>query len=278
MTGLLRTPGPAAAPAHGRGGRAASLLALLLAACCVVACGDARSRAAHASDTWRRSYPLAGPAEVQIVGAVGSIDVRTGEAGTVLVEAERTVRAQNEAIAASMVERIRITEDVTPGRVMLRNDGLGGVVVAADVEVNFRVTVPPETRVRLRSAAGAVTLANLTGAVVASTDDGAISAVGLRGPVEARAVNGPVTVALAAVGAGPVVLHTTSGTVSIQLPADAAADLRASTTNGTVSVEGLSITATGTVSATRLEGRLGAGGALIDLSSANGNVFVRPVP
>jgi hypothetical protein len=278
VTGFLRIPGPAAAPVHARGGRFASLAALLLVGCCAVACGDARSRAAHASDSWRRSYPLTGPAEVQIVGAVGSIDVRTGESGAVLVEAERTVRAQNEAIAASMVERVRITEDVTPGRVMLRNDGLGGVVVAADVEVNFRVTVPPETRVRLRTAVGAVTVTGLTGAVVASTDDGSISAVGLRGPVEARAVNGPVTVALAAVGAGPVVLHSTSGTVSAQLPADAAAELRASTTNGTVSVEGFTITATGTASATRLEGRLGAGGPHIDLSSTNGNVLVRPVP
>lgn len=254
-------------------------LALLLSMPGLAGCRLGGSElAGRASDQWTRTYTLQDGGEFQIVGAVGAIEIQGGDASAVDVQAERIVRSSSDAIAQEAVSRIRITEDVAPNKVVLRNDGLGGIVVGVDVAVNFHVTVPRATRLRLRTAGGDITVANVNGAVVASTTNGSITGTALGGGVEARSTNGTVTIDLAAVGQDPVELRATNGAVTLTLPPSANANLEASCTNGSIDIADVPLQVTGEQSARKTRGRLNAGGAPIDLTTTNGNIKVRPRP
>lgn len=253
----------------------AVLLSVSGLAGCRVGGGDLAGRA---SDVWARSYTLQDGGEFQIVGAVGAIEVQGGDASAIDVKAERIVRSSSDAMAQQAVSRVRITEDVTPNRVVLRNEGLGGIVVGVDVAVNFTVTVPRSTKLRLRTAGGDITVSNVNGTVVASTTNGSITGTALRGGVEARSTNGSVTIDLAAVGADPVELRATNGAIALSVPPTANANLEANCTNGEIDVADLPLQATGEQSARKTRARLNAGGAPIDLTTTNGSIKVRPRP
>ncbi len=239
--------------------------------------GD-RQLTGRGSDEWVRHYTLQDGGEFQIVGAVGAIEVRGSEAAAIDVTAERIVRSSSDAIAQEAVARVRITEDVAADKVVLRNDGLGGIVLGVDVTVNFHVTVPRSTRLRLRTAGGDITVANVNGTVVASTTNGAIAATALGGGVEARSTNGAVAIDLAAVGQDPVDVRATNGSISLTLPTTANANLEANCRNGTIDIADVPLQVTGEQSARKTRGRLNAGGAPIDLTTTNGNIKVRPRP
>ncbi len=254
-------------------------LAVLLSAAALSGCRlGGGALLGRASDQWTRNYTLQDGGEFQIVGAVGAIEVQGSDTSTVDVRAERIVRSSTDAIAQEAVSRVNITEDVAPDKVVLRNDGLGGIVVGVDVSVNFHVTVPRSTRLRLRTAGGDITVTNVNGTVVASTTNGSVTGTALGGGVEARSTNGSVSVDLAAVGQDPVELRATNGAVSLTVPAAANANLEASCTNGAIDIADLPLQVTGEQSARKTRGRLNAGGAPIDLTTTNGNIKVRPRP
>lgn len=262
--------------------RASSLLAASVGVLLVLsaaACGHTAGRLeGRASDEWTRSYTVAQGGEVQIVGAAGTIEVVSSDSPTVEVRAERIVHAVNDAVARPMVERIRIAEEVTPDKVVLRNDGLGGIIIGLEIEVNFHVSVPAGTNVRLRSANGDITLADLTGSVVASATNGSIAATRIRGGVDARSVNGNVSVEVAAVGPEPVDLRTVNGSIDLMLPATADASIALNVTNGTFDLGDLPIEQTSEPTRRRVRGRMNAGGTPVELTATNGNVRVRPAP
>ncbi len=242
-------------------------------------CGGAQGPLkGQASDEWTRSYTLQAGGEFQVVGAIGRIEVQGGTGPSIEVKAERIGRAATDAGARPIPARIRITEEVAPDKVVLRNEGLGGVVIGIETEVNFRVTVPKATRLRLRTAGGDITVSNVEGTVVASTNEGTIVGKGLAGGVEARTTNGNITVEMTAVSTDPIELRAVNGEIALSLPETANANLDASCTNGSIEVKDLPLDVTGEQSRRRTRGRLNAGGAPIQLTSTNGNIRVGALP
>lgn len=245
-------------------------LALALAASgCVGRTGELKGRA---SDEWVRSYTLQDGGEFQIVGGTGTIEVTGGDGPSIEVKAERIAKAPTDEGAKAIPARIRLVEEVQPDSVVLRNEGLNGVVIGIELEVNFRVTVPRSTRLRLRTASGDITVSNVAGAVVASTTNGSVTAKDVTGGLEARTTNGNVKVDLAALGKDAVELRTTNGEVSLTLPGTADANIDATCTNGTIDVQGFPLEATGQGNRKRLRGPINAGGTLVQLASTNGNI------
>src|SRR6185295_18597051 len=106
-----------------------ALVSVALAGCDVHR-GD--SLPGRASDNWTRSYALSSEGEFQVVGAIGSVDVQGGPGSTIEVRAERVVRASSDAVAQPIVSRVQISEDVTPDRIVLRSEGLGGIMIGVD--------------------------------------------------------------------------------------------------------------------------------------------------
>ena len=229
----------------------------------------------QASDEWSRSYPLSTDGEVQIVAGSGNVDVQGGTGSTVEVRAERMAQASSDDAARELLPRIRIREDITPERVVLQTEGLGGIVIGVEVRVNYHVVVPTHARVRVRTANGAVTVANIEGRVVLSSANGEVIGKNLRGGVDARSVNKAVTVELSAFGAEPVEVRSTNGDVDLTLPVDANASFDANCTNGKIEISDFTLEPFGEQTRRRVRGRLNQGGTPIDVTSVNGNIRVR---
>lgn len=268
---MLRVPGARVCVAAAAG----VLSALAVAGCGAGPHGRLEGRA---SSDWSRSYTIAPGGELQIVGAAGSIDVRQSEGSAVEVRAERVIHAANDAIAAPMVERIRIAEEVAPDKVLLRNEGLGGIIIGVEIEVNFHVTVPAGLKLRLHAAGGDISLADLTGPVVVTTTNGSITGTGLRGGVNARTTNGNLVLAVAAVGEDAVDVRATNGSIELTLPAASNVNVAANVTNGTIDAGDLPLEQTGERARRRLRGRLNDGGTPVELNTTNGNIQIRAVP
>lgn len=230
----------------------------------------------RASDEWVRSYDLGPGGEMQIVGGDGSVDVETGSGPRVEVKAERIAMAPTDAGARELVPRISIREDVTPERVVLQSEGLGGIVIGVKVLINYHVSVPPGAKVRVRTASGPIALRKLDGRVVVSSANGEITATGLRGGIEARATNNKLTVDVAEVGAEPIDLRVTNGALDLSLPAAANANLSINVTNGKLDVDELKFEVLGERTPRRVRGRLNEGGTPIELNVVNGGLRLHP--
>lgn len=255
-----------------------SLAFALVCASTVAAC-DPRTGTGSApgrgSAPWSHSYTLAADGELQVVGASGSIDIVGIDGDTVEVTATRTVRASSDAQATELAGMVRIAEDVTPDRVVLRSEGLGAMGLGRQVTVDFHLRVPRATRVRVHAANGNIKASNLAGNVVLATTNGIVMARAMSGAVDAETTNGTVTLELAAVGAGAVGARATNGSLSVTLPQDARVTVDAGATSGTLDVASLGLAPDGAQSDRHVRGTMNGGGIPITLATTNGDVQVR---
>ncbi|MGA2724282.1 MAG: hypothetical protein ABSG79_17970 [Bryobacteraceae bacterium] len=140
---------------------------------------------------------------------------------------------------------------------------------------------------------GSVELIDIDGDANAHTSNGHIRAEGQRGGLEADTSNGSINARFEQVPAGrPVRLDTSNSSVELSLPANFANDIRVSTRNGGITVHmpyevhahvmarttnssissDFEVRMQGEFSKNRLEGVIGNGGPLIDLSTSNGSI------
>lgn len=229
----------------------------------------------NATDTWTKTYTLASGGELQIVNANGSIDVQAGAGPTIEVKADRIVHARSDEQAKGMASKVEIAEEVAPDKIVVRTEGLGGVVLGAEIEVQYHVTVPYGTRVRLRNGNGDVSVADVEGAVVASVANGDLKGSNLKGGADMRTTNGSVDVTLVAVGADPVDLRATNGSILLTMPKAANANVEANVRNGTMDLSELPMELLGEQTKQRARGRLNSGGTPVELSTINGNVAIK---
>lgn len=256
------------------------LALLVLAVLALPAChaGPPGPLEGKAEDEWKRSYTIADGGEMQLVGGNGAIEVTGGTGRTVEVVARRIARAYDDKMAQDVLPRIQIREDITPDKVVLTSEGLGGIVIGVDIQVNYRVTIPANLRLRARTANGPITVTDLEGRLVANSANGPITVKNLQGGVEARTTNGDVSVDLARFGEDPIDLRTSNGKIDLALAADVSASLLANVTNGAVDVAGLSFEPTGDQSRRRVRGRINGGGLPIEITTVNGSVHVHSRP
>jgi putative adhesin len=242
-----------------------------LAAACDLAAGGLTGQA---TDEWTRTYPLTAGAELHVGNTNGLVEIEGVDGSTLDVRAERLVRATTDSAARSLLQRIVITEQVTPHRVSLDTERTSGLMIGAAFEVRYHVRAPKAAALQVDTTNGRIIVTGLAGPVVAGTTNGDVVASDLSGGIRARATNGAVVVGLASVGLDPIELHTTNGAVALTLPEDAKADLAASVTNGAINVSGVKLDAPGQ-SRRRVVGRINGGGTLIELSTTNGAIQVR---
>ncbi len=230
--------------------------------------------AARATDEWTRKYPLVPAGTVEVENRRGNITIEATDAAEVEVRAERVVMAATEQGARDVVPRVRIAEDVTPEKISIRSEGLVGLVIGVEAEVNFSIRVPRGAAVRARTRSGTVTVAGLSGRPVVNAVNGAIVGTDLRGGIEARATNGSIAVAMAEVATEPLDLRATNGSIALTLPATAAATIQANLTNGSFDSADLPFELIGERTPRRVRGQINGGGTLIDLTAVNGKIRV----
>ncbi len=138
---------------------------------------------------------------------------------------------------------------------------------------------------------GALDLTDVNGEAMVRTSNGRIHIENLKGPLQARTSNGSVTATLAAAN-GPVRLDTSNGGVELTLPPKFSNDVRVSSSNGPITLHlpseiaahvlartnNASVTSDfqvrmeGQFRKSRMEGDIGTGGPLLDLTTSNASI------
>ena len=174
-----------------------------------------------------------------------------------------------------MLAALVMTDTTGPNGIVIRTEGVKGVLIGASWEVDYHVRVPSTQAVRLRTNNGSVTVRGLGSQVSLFAGNGEIVASDLSGGVDARTTNGRLRVALSALTGDPITLRATNGRVDLVLPDDASALVQAAAENGQVEVVGLTLEPIGgEQTRRRVRGRLGEGRTPVDVSAINGAVRI----
>jgi hypothetical protein len=226
---------------------------------------------------WRKTYDLQPGGRVAISNVNGKIAVELSTGNAVEVIAEKTARAGTSEAAKAALDRIEITENVSPGEVRIETKtqrASEGLISRANQQVNYIVKVPAGAEVSFRTVNGGIELSGLKGRINAETTNGEIKARDVSGSIDASTTNGGVDVDLAQLTEGGVKLGCTNGGIELRLPSSSKATISARITNGGIDTDGLQIQTSGETSRRRLNGTLNGGGARVDLEGTNGGIRI----
>ena len=129
----------------------------------------------------------------------------------------------------------------------------------------------------LRTTNGSISVTALRGALEASTTNGRIHArvteVPAGRPIKASTTNGSIELTLEALKDNDVRASTSNGAITLQVPSSANARVRAETSNSSVSTD-FEILMKGVISKHHMDGTIGSGGPMFDLSTSNGSIKI----
>jgi hypothetical protein len=176
---------------------------------------------------------------------------------------------------------VRVESVEGEGRLRTSNGPVRLLQYHGDVEVN--------------TSNGPIELEDFIGGARMTTSNGPIRAKGVRGFFEATTSNGPIEASVARLEAnrplrvktsnGPVrlrvddlnnndvIAQSSNGSVTLRLPQSTNARVKAATSNGSVSSE-IPLNGVTLQSKNRLEGTLGTGGPLLDLTTSNSSITI----
>lgn len=213
------------------------------------------------------SRPLAADGRFSLENTNGRVEVRAWDEARVRIEATKRASSQR------ALEELRVEVASEGDHVRVRTHSPRARWLGGAGGVDYVVHVPRTARVSVENVNGRVEVSGVAAAVTASTVNGSVEVADARGAVQAKAVNGSVEASLAEVDpSGHSRLRTTNGSVRLRLPATASAEIEAATVNGRVSCD--FEVAGGQSTRRKVEGRIGQGGARIDLAAVNGSVRI----
>jgi DUF4097 and DUF4098 domain-containing protein YvlB len=148
-------------------------------------------------------------------------------------------------------------------------------------------------RLDAQTSNGAVDLTDVEGDATVVTSNGHIRAERLRGSLQGTTSNGSIDAALEAAG-GPIRLETRNSGIDLRLPDKLSADVHAATSNSHISLHlppgvnarvsartsnasissDFEMKVQGEFGKNHMEGTIGSGGPLIDLSTSNGGIHL----
>jgi DUF4097 and DUF4098 domain-containing protein YvlB len=140
---------------------------------------------------------------------------------------------------------------------------------------------------------GSIEVQNLEGSASLHTSNGRVHAEDVRGsleadtsnggihvrlskpeagrPVKLETSNGPIELTMDAMNQNEIHVTTSNGGITVHLPSGIGANLTAHAANSSISTE-FDVATQGTLEKHRLEGKIGAGGPEIELSTSNGSI------
>lgn len=171
--------------------------------------------------------------------------------------------------------QIHVTDGTGPSRLRSSNGAIRVEALRGDVDA--------------QTSNGMVELVDVSGDAVVRTSNGRIRADHLAGSLQATTTNATITAGLSGAAGRPlrletsnggvdailpekfdsdVRIHTSNGHITLHLPAEANARVQAQTSNSAITSD-FEVRAQGAFSKSRLDGAIGAGGPLLDLSTSN---------
>lgn len=200
----------------------------------------------------------------------GGIAVEGSPRGDILVRARVIATAETEGRAGEISRDVQVS--VAGNTVQA-----AGPTQSREREtwhVSYRLFVPTQTSVDLRTVNGGISVIDVDGRIEFRTTNGGVKLARLAGDVRGRTVNGGVNVDLDGAswrGEG-LDVQTQNGGVRLAIPAEYSARLETGTVNGRIRVD-FPVTVQGRIDRT-LEATLGAGGPLVRVRTTNGGVNI----
>ena len=190
-------------------------------------------------------------------------------------------KAQLDRIASSngsvRIESVDGDARVTTSNGAIRVANLGGKLDASTSNGKLEA-IDIKGGAMLRTSNGSIQAESVRGPFEASTSNGAIRAriddVPSGSPVRATSSNGSIELTFSSFHEHEVKASTSNSAITVRLPERVNAELRAATSNSNVTSD-YDVTVRGAISKNRLEGRLGSGGSLINLTSSNGPIRIQ---
>lgn len=255
------------------------------------------AEAATLKETFQKSYPLRSGGEVEVRNTNGGITVEAWDRDEVRVEAVKEVKADSDARAREILQKIRIDVQASAGQVLIETKlpkdegGLFKMLTgnSTNFNVTYKIRAPRDIVAALHNTNGGVRLVGTRGKAVLHTTNGGASVERVEGDIRMRSTNGGLTVVDASgtldgettnggINAhltqvnGDVTLSTTNGGVTLKVPRDLRASLDVSTSNGSIrsdlEVEG------GRRARKSLTGDINGGGDMVKIRSTNGGVKI----
>lgn len=225
------------------------VVGLILCASCNGCGGVAVFR--HQAD-FRQLADLEGVRQVVVETRNGAVEVRCEEGlGEAEIAGTMFAQAISPDVARERVERIQIRVQREVARPdVLRVEAVLPPLTQGSMGVSFRLGVPADLALKIRTGNGAVTATGAHGDVDADTDNGRIGAEDIHGHLVARTSNGEVTarrvagsveavssngaISLEEVGGGRVTAKTSNGRIRVT---GAHGEIELTTTNGAVELK-----------------------------------------
>jgi hypothetical protein len=216
------------------------------------------------------TVPAAGGTMTVDASPNGGIQVEGTSRGDILVQARVVATAATEAEARAIVSRVQVVAtavrvDAEGPRDLGRREGW---------HVSYRLSVPTQTPLSLRSTNGGISVDSVNSRVDLRTTNGGVKLSRMAGDVEGRTTNGGIDVDLDGTswqGSG-LDIETTNGGVRLSIPSHYNAHLEAGTTNGGVNID-FPVTVQGIVGRS-FSTDLGSGGPPVRVRTSNGGVKI----
>jgi hypothetical protein len=147
--------------------RSAQICSLIFGVCLVaLVCLQTQPAAASVQGTFQRTLQVTGPVSIDLCTEAGSVDVRSGNSGQVLVTGRVKVNNWFGGDAQQQVKRITDNPPIQQNGNDIRIGHISGSELLHNVSISYDLIVPAETRLRSHSGSGSQNLAVASSAVV----------------------------------------------------------------------------------------------------------------
>jgi hypothetical protein len=216
------------------------------------------------------TVPAAGATMTVDATPNGGIAVEGSSRSDILVQARVVATAASEDEARAIASRVQVV--ATANRV--ESDGPRNLGRREGWHVSYRLAVPTNTPLSLKSTNGGISVDGVNSRVELTTTNGGVRLSRMAGDVEGRTTNGGIDVDLEGTGwdGNGLDLQTTNGGVRLMIPAQYNAHLETGTTNGSVKID-FPVMVQGTRTRS-FSTDLGSGGATVRVRTSNGGVRI----
>lgn len=229
------------------------------------------SRVLGVEDSIEKRFDAEAGGKLVMVVDRGNLEIVPADTNAVVVSVGRKVTRVSDEKARELLAQHEVTCEQSGGTVTVRarmNKDFGWWQrMSANFQVHYRVVVPRQCNLDLKTAGGNVTVADLTGEVRGHTAGGNIKLAKITGPVWVKTSGGNVSLGTAT---GAADLRTSGGSIHV---GEAQGLLTADTAGGNITVEKTHANASLHTSGGSIH--VDEAGAAVQANTSGGNVFVQ---
>lgn len=236
---------------------------------------SAYAHAQEFTEEFHHTYPLAANGSVDISNVNGRVRISGTDSTEVKVDAIKRAESKQKLDDARIEVNSSANDFELRTRYPEHDSWFHSYNNPATVE--YTITVPRGVRLKASVVNSALDVSGITGEVRASTVNAEVRASGLASSAEVTTVNSRAEADFDSLpSSGHVRVHSVNGSAIVVIPANSKADVRAHSVNGSIHSDfNLPVERPRYGPGSRLEGKIGGGGADVELDTVNGGIQIR---